>query len=144
MKTLQEQLNQSIYQNKELTSKRINEAEDLSPKIKNEIRKKYDEIDKIVKKMNIGRFTYEGCGYRGCRFKINNRMTWGFELDFFNKGIKFDSVASYGSFQFDDEIFDLYMSIGAILSQEKELKEIENLMKEAQVIYRNAEKEIEK
>lgn len=132
------------YINRELTSGRINESDDLSPKIKNEIRKKYDEIDKIVKKMNIGRFIYEGCGYRGCRFKINNRISWGFEVDFFEKDLRFDSVASYGAFRFDDEVFDLYMSIGAVLSQEKELKEIEKLLKESHQIVRDAEKEIEK
>lgn len=121
------------YLNNEPTNESVfNDSmlESLSDDAKNQLKANSQKIESILKKMNIGDFKYE-IHHDGINFMISRRLDWGCHLRLKNlhsQKLSFDSIASYGSFDFDEDVYAFYKSVGAVLTNEKELKEIEQIL----------------
>ena len=123
------------YLNNETTNESLFDPkvlESLPGDAEKQLKENAKKIEAILKKMDIGDFKYE-IRYDGIDFMISRRLDWGCHLrlkDLRSQKLSFDSIASYGSFDFDDEVYAFYKSVGAVLTNENELKEIEQILLE--------------
>lgn len=125
-----EPANESLFDPKVLES--------MPDEAEKQLKENARRIEAILKKMDIGDFKYE-IRYDGINFMISRRLEWGCHLrlkDLRTQKLSFDSIASYGSFDFDEDVYTFYKSVGAVLTNEKELKEIEQILLENAEIIR--------
>lgn len=125
-------------------SQKIDESA-FTPEIKKQIQDLKNEIENIVKKMDIGDFKFQNCSADTLYLGLDNPRRFGWDIrfnmhDLNDYRLEFGSIASYGSFSFEDtEVYKMYKSIGIVLSQEKELKQIEEIFAKINDIIMNIE-----
>ena len=120
-----------LKENNVQESQKIDESA-FTPEIKKQIQDLKNEIENIVKKMDIGDFKLQRCSADTLYFGLDDPRRYGWEirlkmLDLNVYRLVFGSIASYGSFEFDEDAYKFYKSVGIVLSQEKELKQIEEI-----------------
>jgi hypothetical protein len=98
--------------------------------------------------MDLGYFTVRETAVRWISLELpNKRYSWRIVADTWaypdmRVKLKFDSIASYGSFELDEDCCEFYESVGKVLSQKKELQEIEKVWEEMDAIIREEEKNL--
>ena len=143
MKTISNILNNGV-QNNTVSNNTIFEklkVDDINlPKdYKEELAEIKEDIDAIIKKMDLGDFKYKGSFSDRCLFGLDSssRYDWDirYDMKYLNvHDLTFGSIASYGGFEMNDEAFKFYKSVGIILSQEKELNKIKEKFAEIQEV----------
>ena len=117
--------------------------EDINADVKKAIQKFKQDMDKLVKGMDLGDFAYKGCSTTNCVFGIGGGYRYDFNIryDYYNTGYKmvFDSIASYGEFEFDDDVYKLYKSVGVVLAQEDALHKMEELFENIRLVIKDVE-----
>lgn len=132
----------------EFNNNKINEASAFSAETKAELAKKLNDINKIIKRMDLGYFIVRETAVRWISLELSNkRYSWRITADTWDYPdmrvkLKFDSIASYGSFELDEDCCKFYESVGKVLSQKKELQEIEKVWEEMDAIIREEEKNL--
>lgn len=133
MKSISNLLNNTVFE--KLSVDDIN----LSKDYKEELAELKRDIDAIVNKMDLGDFKYKKCTADRCIFGLDNssRYDWDISYDMIDLNkydLRFNSIASYGTFEMDDEVFKFYKSVGIILSQKRELLKIGEKFAEIQKV----------
>lgn len=127
MKTISDYLNNL---NEKLDLSGINpDSKDL---LERKIIKKREELEKVIKKMDLGDLKYEIYPDRIC-FNLGRRYDFWIELERYlsgnsNSRLRVSSIASYGNFYQDDECWKFYKSLGVLLSQHNELDKLREIL----------------
>lgn len=123
---------------------KVNE-ENIPAEVKKAIQKFKQDMDKLVKSMDLGDFAYKGCDTNHCYFGVGNgrwyewHVTHDYDFEEKRHHLTFDSIASYGTFDFGDDTYKFYKSVGVVLAQEDALHKMEELFENIRLVIKDVE-----